>query len=480
MGEVPGGAHSSVAQAVAARWRQAVSLLLLAAAVVWVVWATVQEGRSAMDSGAGRVEVGAPAPDFRLQMLDGGAATLAGYRGRPLVLNFFASWCDPCREEAPVVASLADGAAAGGYAVLGVAVLDERAPLLQFLRNEGLESLPVALDNDNKVARAYQLLGPPATFFIDAGGVIRDRVSGPLTAERAAAGLALAAGAAGAADGGTVPADPAGAEAGGLAGMAGAAAGATGAAGLALALAAGLLSFLSPCTLPLLPAYLGFISGVSVAEWRGGAREARRRMVGRTVAFAAGLLLVFVVLGASASLVGGWLTAHRALLARVAGVAVLAFGLHMLGWLRIAILQREYRPGLAVGGAGAGGAGGAGGVAGGRGAGSGVLGAMGLGAAFAFGWSPCVGPMLGSILLLASQEQTVARGMLLLAAYGVGLGLPFVLAGVAADRALSAAGRLHRHMGWLARTGGALLVAMGVLLVLDRLGTLAAWLNRVL
>lgn len=226
------------------------------------------------------------------------------------------------------------------------------------------------------------------------------------------------------------------------------------------AAAAGLISFLSPCCLPLLPAYMGYISGLSADELnRLGEKQTRHRLViSRSIAFAIGLILVFVALGASASLIGGWLSEYRALFTRVGGLMVLAFGLHMLGLLHIPLLHREFRPGLDAR----------------RG---GVLGTMAMGGAFGLGWTPCVGPILGSILVLASQEQTLGQGMLLLLAYGLGLGVPFVLAGLAMDRVLGATVALRRHMGFIEKVGGVLLVAMGLLLVADRLGAIGVWLN---
>jgi cytochrome c biogenesis protein CcmG/thiol:disulfide interchange protein DsbE len=131
---------------------------------------------------------GAPATAFELKTLDGQSVQLETFRGQPLVLNFFASWCDPCREETPLLNALASEAGRHGYRVLGIAVQDSRAAVLQYVK-EGGPVFPVALDLNSKVQRAYWVFGPPATFFIDSQGVVRDRVLGPLSAARAQAAL---------------------------------------------------------------------------------------------------------------------------------------------------------------------------------------------------------------------------------------------------------------------------------------------------
>jgi cytochrome c biogenesis protein CcmG, thiol:disulfide interchange protein DsbE len=132
--------------------------------------------------------VGAAASSFELKSLDGRAIGLADFRGRPLLINFFASWCDPCREEMPLINELAARAGKDGYAVLGIAVEDTRAAIMQYAQEARLV-FPIALDFNSRVKRAYRIFGPPATFFIDAQGTIRDVVTGPITAERARAGL---------------------------------------------------------------------------------------------------------------------------------------------------------------------------------------------------------------------------------------------------------------------------------------------------
>jgi cytochrome c biogenesis protein CcmG/thiol:disulfide interchange protein DsbE len=137
--------------------------------------------------------IGRPAPAFQLATLDGRTVDLTTFRGKPLVINFFASWCDPCREEMPLIKELAASGARGGYGVLGIAVEDGHAAVRQYLQVAGI-TFPVALDSSSAVKRAYRIFGPPATFFIDAQGTIRDAVLGPLGPERAALALRRAKG----------------------------------------------------------------------------------------------------------------------------------------------------------------------------------------------------------------------------------------------------------------------------------------------
>ncbi|MFN8523984.1 MAG: cytochrome c biogenesis protein CcdA [Chloroflexota bacterium] len=227
------------------------------------------------------------------------------------------------------------------------------------------------------------------------------------------------------------------------------------------AIVAGVLSFVSPCVLPLLPAYLGYMTGLSAEEMaRPSDASTRIRVLGRSAAFVAGLALVFTLLGASASAIGNVLLEHQTALLRVAGLLVVIFGLHTLGLIRIPLLYRDTRTGLGMG----------------RG---GYVGALLMGAAFAAGWTPCVGPFLASILALASQERTVGQGMLLLFLYALGLGLPFVAAGLALRRALALMTALRARMRALELASGFLLVAMGLLIFSDRLSLISAWLTGV-
>src|SRR5216683_2587269 len=226
-----------------------------------------------------------------------------------------------------------------------------------------------------------------------------------------------------------------------------------------LALGFGLLSFLSPCCLPLLPAYLGMIAGSA-----GSAREGKGRwpLLWHGLAFVAGLSLVFALLGASASALGLLMLEQRLLLIQLGGLLIVLFGLQMLGILRLGWLARTYLhvdPAQFT-------------------ARGGLAGAFLVGAAFSIGWTPCIGLFLGSLLALASQEQTVAQGALLLLFYGFGLGIPFLVAGLAADRALRLARGLRTHLRTIERAGGVVLVGMGVLLFTGQLTAINVWAIR--
>jgi len=228
---------------------------------------------------------------------------------------------------------------------------------------------------------------------------------------------------------------------------------------LLTAFAAGLLSVLSPCVLPLLPAYLSLVSGMSVEQLRSQAseREVRRRVMATALAFVLGFSCVFILLGASATLLGRVLRSFRLEVlgteigvAQIAGVVIIAMGLHLLGVLRIPWLYREARfegPDRPAG----------------------AIGAALVGAAFAFGWTPCVGPILGGILTLAGSRETVFQGMGMLTVYSAGLAVPFLVAAWSVEHFLGALRRLRAHYRTIEIASGALLLAVGMLVVTDQL-----------
>jgi len=228
---------------------------------------------------------------------------------------------------------------------------------------------------------------------------------------------------------------------------------------LIAAFGAGFLSFISPCVLPLIPGYLSFVSGVSLEEMRDDrAVAARRQVVITSLAFVVGFSLVFVALGASASAIGKFLFRNSSILSKIAGTLVIIFGLHTMGVFRIPFLETEKR--LQAGSKP-----------------KSLMGAVMVGMAFGFGWTPCIGPILSGILILAGSQETVWQGIVLLAVYSMGLGIPFLLTSLAINKFFAASGRIRRHYHKIELASGALLVGIGVLLFTDQMTVIVRYLT---
>jgi cytochrome c-type biogenesis protein len=226
--------------------------------------------------------------------------------------------------------------------------------------------------------------------------------------------------------------------------------------GLMTAFAAGVISFLSPCVLPLVPGYVSFVAGSSLEEIRDSDGP-RYQALPLALTFVLGFSTVFVALGMSASVLGNLLLSYRYELGIVAGVVVILFGLHMLGLTPLRLMDRDARFHLDV--------------PGGR-----VASAFLLGFAFAFGWTPCIGPVLGAILTLGASTADIGKGAVLLAVYSAGLGLPFLLAALFTGSLLNRLRGLGRIGRNLQMGAGGLLVAMGLLMVTGQLEMIAYWL----
>jgi cytochrome c-type biogenesis protein len=228
------------------------------------------------------------------------------------------------------------------------------------------------------------------------------------------------------------------------------------------ALGAGALSFLSPCVLPLVPPYLCYMAGVSMEELQSGEQaarstRARRQVLLSAVLFVLGFTTVFVCLGAGASSMGRILRENASWLSVVAGIAIIAMGLNFLGVFRIAFLSREARfrsPDRS----------------------SGLVAPYLMGLAFAFGWTPCIGPVLGAILGMAGSKDTLSEGATLLGVYSLGLGIPFILAAAFSGAFLAWAKGFRRHLGKVEKAMGALLVVTGILFLTGGMQSLSFWL----
>jgi cytochrome c-type biogenesis protein len=224
--------------------------------------------------------------------------------------------------------------------------------------------------------------------------------------------------------------------------------------GFLVAFAAGLLSFLSPCVLPLVPSYVGFLTGMTLPEVIGR----RRVALTHALLFVGGFSLVFILLGASATTLGRALNYYQVWLQRIGGALIILFGLLCLGVFNLRLLSQERRLHLERKPVG-------------------YLGSVLVGMAFAAGWTPCIGPVLGAILGLAATSTDVSRGMLLLAVYSAGLALPFLVAAVAVDSFLDWFQRFRRFLPWVMRISGVMLVFVGILLITGEFTRLAGWLQ---
>jgi cytochrome c-type biogenesis protein len=215
------------------------------------------------------------------------------------------------------------------------------------------------------------------------------------------------------------------------------------------AFGAGFLSFISPCVLPLIPGYISYISGMSLEDMRKADAGARRRLIIATLFFILGFSLVFMAMGASASAIGKLLLEHLRIVQKIAGVIIVILGLHLMGLFRIGLLNREarlqtsHKPVTPAG-------------------------AIIVGMAFGFGWSPCIGPILGGILAIAGSKDSIAQGVLLLSVYSAGLGVPFLLTALVIDKFFLASAKVRRYYRPIEIVSGLLLVLLGVLLFTGR------------
>ncbi|MCP5082988.1 MAG: cytochrome c biogenesis protein CcdA [Alphaproteobacteria bacterium] len=226
-----------------------------------------------------------------------------------------------------------------------------------------------------------------------------------------------------------------------------------------VAVGAGLISFLSPCVLPLVPPYLCYLAGASLDELTASDKldnALAKRVLFASITFVLGFTTVFVALGAAASVIGQLLRAHLNTLAIVAGVMIIIMGLHFLGVFKISALYKEARYQTTRP--------------------AGILGAYFMGVAFAFGWTPCIGPVLSAILAVAAVQDTVGEGALLLGAYSLGLGIPFVAAAFAVKPFLNWMQRFRRHIGTVEKAMGGLLVLTGIMFITGSFTTFAYWL----
>lgn len=221
-----------------------------------------------------------------------------------------------------------------------------------------------------------------------------------------------------------------------------------------VAFIAGIVSFLSPCVLPIVPSYVTFITGMTLEDLQ----HTKRETLLHAIVFVCGFSLIFLALGAGATVFGQIMLRYRDWISRVGGVLIIVFGLYMLGVFNLGLLARDTRLHIANKPIG-------------------YLGTLVVGIAFGAGWSPCIGPILGAILTMAANEADLQRGLVLLAAYSAGLAVPFLLAALMVDKFLEVFAKMRHQMVWVNRIAGAMLVLVGLLMVTNRFTMLATWLQ---
>ena len=225
--------------------------------------------------------------------------------------------------------------------------------------------------------------------------------------------------------------------------------------GIGISFTAGVLSFLSPCVLPLIPSYVSFITGLSLDD----VQRSRRVTLIHSLLFVAGFTIVFLLLGATATALGQALVRHRDWVGRIGGLLVIVLGLYLLGVFNIGAFARERRLHIASKPLG-------------------YVGTLLVGMAFAAGWTPCIGPILGGVLTYTASSADLNRGLMLLFAYSLGLAVPFLLAAMMIDRFMELFQRYRGALTWMSRLSGALLLAVGLLMITGSMTTLSAWLQR--
>lgn len=395
-------------------------------------------------------QVGERAPAFEAIVLDGmQPVAVADLQGTAVLLNKWSTWCRPCVEEMPFLQRLHHKYRDRGFAVVGVAIDRPGADgKVRGVVRERSVSYPIWLDPQDAFTATFRSTGVPESILIDRNGVVVRRWPGALSEEDATIDSAIE----------RAIASTGSYTAAATKEVKRSSAVSFGLIGILVAIAAGLLSFLSPCVLPLVPSYAAFLAGVSGTEIKS--RRARRRTtLVHAVAFVLGFSLVFVLLGLSATAVGGAFREYGEWISRAGGVMLIAFGLVLVGAIPLAILQRDARlleraRGLRR---------------------FGPLGSGVVGAAFGAGWTPCIGPVLAGILALAATSGNAGEGVALLGAYSAGLAIPFLGTAMAVDRFSVSGPRVQRWLPRINRISGALLLSLGALLISGEMTRLSGW-----
>ena len=402
-----------------------------------------------------------PAFEFALPDLKGNPISLGDFKGKLVLLNFWATWCPPCIEELPSMERLHSEYEDQGLVLLAVAVRESAHIIKDFVEERDL-SFRVLLDENGQVYETYRVMSVPTTFLISKDGkVIGQRIGGMNWASPQVLSLISLL-----LPGKPVPVQvPAEAEALPAEVDVRALEAMPLFLGFSIAFLFGIAYFISPCVLPLVPSYLSYITGMSFQELTATDREARstsrRLAIIHSLLFIIGFSIFFIALGASASLVGRFLRDYQKVVRTFGGILIIIFGLIIAGVFRVPFLMRDWRIQL-------------------KNKPTGFVGSFLVGLTFSAGWTACGAPLLGSMLALSSQATTVGRGVFLLSGFSLGLALPFFLSAVALTSFLAFFTKFRKFIGLVEKICGVLLVFIGFLLLTNSFNLLVSYFSKLL
>ena len=376
------------------------------------------------------------APDYNAIALDGTPVSVSDYQGKVILVNLWATWCEPCREEMPALGELHSMFPRSDFEIIGVSIDDPgfEQVIVQTMAEDNL-TYPVWLDPENRFQFAFRTIGVPESFLIDADGQIIHQWRGafdPVSEDTINLVESSIQGIVYQSSEPTILTD-------GLV------------AGFVIAFSAGVLSFLSPCVLPLIPVYASLITGMSAKELSQETSQSTRSKLRLTatvkgIMFVIGFSIIFMLLGTTVSFMGNLFFDSIQWIERIGGVVLIALGLHMIGLFKIPRLEKQIRFDMAK-------------------RNSGKFGPLVVGMAFGAGWTPCIGPILAGILTIAASSSSVVTGASLLGVYSLGLAIPFLVSAIAIDRFLVFFTKIKSKMLWIEKISGMLFVIFGIVLL---------------
>ena len=390
-----------------------------------------------------------PAPEYQAITLDNETVSLTDYKGKVILVNLWATWCEPCRDEMPLLEDLSQTFSHTDFEVIGVSI-DETGfeKKIQQILDSGEISYEIWLDPSNKFQFKFRTIGVPESFLIDREGMIVHQWKGefdPMSeetiniVESTIEGKEFELSSPSILNDGII-------------------------AGAAIAFSAGVLSFLSPCVLPLIPVYTSLITGLGIKELsKDSSLKSNQRLkfaaTGKGVLFVIGFSIIFILLGTTVSFIGTLFLDAMQWIERIGGVILIVLGLHMAGIIHIKRLERQMSFDIAK-------------------RNSGKFGPLMVGMAFGAGWTPCIGPILAGILTIAATSSSVITGAGLLGIYSAGLAIPFLISAVAIDRFLIFFSKIKTKLLLIEKISGFLFIGFGIVLLTGTMTLLNNFFNQ--